>query len=738
VRALGVGVTGSALYGAHRYMLATSPNYAKRLHGAALKFEQYSPMHLGRTFAASERFSSYLPSKLVFTRGMLTNDDGTLNEVGQTFDRQFSAAGHKFDFLNEVTEDNPLVFEGRRRAGSGSLQLQGRGIDIETRFVPSEGRLAGTAARLDQALVNHPIRRSQAQSSVKQAWGDFQAVRRSQRISNASPWSEVASAEKLYRPFYTQGHVADPADELFSQARNAWTRLRVEGLEATERTQRLFAEAGFGLKAGTWNKAAHLPFVGEGGMLNQMLTKRVAPLVLAATALGWLDYKLGHPSNKIVDLGLKANVLRADLTDMVPGARGVTDFYDKVTPGSQYGPLALPLAGAFFGGVYHYGKLLGGKYADEAARTLGARILPEMKGLRNFTAKGGKLVSVEGASAIWKSLGAPGKGAAIGLAAMALFVPGMLGSRKSGADLRDIYSGSEPIPIRSGRWWEVGSTPYEGGRIKEWRPHWSVLRKSHAEDISLYGSEKDKWKHNPILHPLKYARDPYWLEKQHYYDRPYPVASPAFSNVPLIGPLLAATVGKLVKPPVRMHEENWNGEDYTLYSTRLEPKGPGAVAPPRPEDEFTLRHALKQEVGILAEYTGLYGFIASSAYQAIFPGVNQGKDVYFQGSRQMDNFSRRYYERELGAGIAPSPSMKEHFGYTEPFRRFVQREDFSPQANPLRNQMPGWLPGADYLTNFQIGDPFTKVDEGYARLPGAGYEALHPELKGLKPEDYPG
>jgi hypothetical protein len=29
------------------------------------------------------------------------------------------------------------------------------------------------------------------------------------------------------------------------------------------------------------------------------------------------------------------------------------------------------------------------------------------------------------------------------------------------------------------------------------------------------------------------------------------------------------------------------------------------------------------------------------------------------------------------------------------------------------------------------------VDEGYARLPGAGYEALHPELQGLNPEDYP-
>ena len=33
--------------------------------------------------------------------------------------------------------------------------------------------------------------------------------------------------------------------------------------------------------------------------------------------------------------------------------------------------------------------------------------------------------------------------------------------------------------------------------------------------------------------------------------------------------------------------------------------------------------------------------------------------------------------------------------------------------------------------------PTPRVDEGYARLPGAGYEAIHPELKGLDPEDYP-
>ena len=113
------------------------------------------------------------------------------------------------------------------------------------------------------------------------------------------------------------------------------------------------------------------------------------------------------------------------------------------------------------------------------------------------------------------------------------------------------------------------------------------------------------------------------------------------------------------------------------------------------------------------------------------------REVFYQGSRQMTNVSRRYYERELGAGLGPSPSMKEHFGYSEPLRRFIQRESFEPQANEIPNNMPSWLPGDDYMTNFKVGDPFVRIDDGYARLPGAGYEALHPELKGLNAEDYP-
>jgi hypothetical protein len=124
-------------------------------------------------------------------------------------------------------------------------------------------------------------------------------------------------------------------------------------------------------------------------------------------------------------------------------------------------------------------------------------------------------------------------------------------------------------------------------------------------------------------------------------------------------------------------------------------------------------------------------------FNSLYPDQSKGKDVYLQGSRQMDSLTRQYYERNLGAGMFVSPETENGLvGYSEPLRRFIQHEGFTPQVNEIQNTMPSWIPGEDHLINFQKGDPYTKIDEGYARLPGAGYAALHPELEGVDPEDY--
>ena len=167
-----------------------------------------------------------------------------------------------------------------------------------------------------------------------------------------------------------------------------------------------------------------------------------------------------------------------------------------------------------------------------------------------------------------------------------------------------------------------------------------------------------------------------------------------------------------------MHEEQWDGTEYSLYSNRLNPRGPEALPPPTPKDEFGLGRALSQEVKMAEEYTGLFGFVFKSFKNAIFPDRNKGKEVFYQGSRQMDSTSRRYYEKELGAGYAPSPGMEEMFGYTEPIRRFIQREGFEPQANEIPNT---WSPPPPPPPSVL---PHTKYSAHARRQPLAHFSAL--------------
>src|SRR5579864_7043611 len=58
-----------------------------------------------------------------------------------------------------------------------------------------------------------------------------------------------------------------------------------------------------------------------------------------------------------------------------------------------------------------------------------------------------------------------------------------------------------------------------------------------------------------------------------------------------------------------------------------------------------------------------------SVFNSVYPDQSKGKDVYLQGSRQMDSLSRQYYERNLGAGMFVSPETENGLvGYSEPLR----------------------------------------------------------------------
>lgn len=667
-------------YGAFRYYTRNHPQSAVKVFSA---IEKRFPRQTLNYFGFSQFASSFLPKKLDIGKDLLLNA-GNLTQLGEHFQKLL---GQDLNLAELAV--NGLHFE---QSGKSPYMRLAEKPEYSVRFLGYDpdvqkggSRWAGASSRWkapldepDKYLPKPGIGETAAQR-WKSSW--------KQHVLSQTPINPKYGIEAEGLRF--QPVFAEQEGHLFANLRQ---KAGISALELAEQPQKLFARIGLGLKSGSWNSA--------GGLVGNLLLKRALPIAAGLGALDYADYLTGHRlSTSILGLAPKANIARAELTDRLPGARKVTKWYEHHVPGAQWGPIALPLTGMVTGELIEMGyeALSGIKLAGKA---------------RKFGMKAGLL-------------------------AMIPFIPGMLGSRKTASELRDIYSGDDPIPVRSGRWWWLNQTPWKGGRITGYRPHWYARMKSRPERVALYGSEEEYWRHHPILHPLKWLRNPYQLEEATSKSRPYPMSSPAFSNIPLIGPLLAATIGRLVKPPRRMHEAEWDGKDYTLFSPRVEPRGPNGLAPAAPKEEFGLADVFNRETEQAAEFTGLSGFLAKTFLNKARNNNGFGKTVYYEGSRQLTSWSRKYYDEQVGAGMGPDIGLDSTAEYSEPFRRFVQRDLKTLQANEIPNQMPHWLPGNDYMTDFRTGDPYTKVDSGASRLPGPGYEALHPELKDVPFEQYP-
>lgn len=118
-------------------------------------------------------------------------------------------------------------------------------------------------------------------------------------------------------------------------------------------------------------------------------------------------------------------------------------------------------------------------------------------------------------------------------------------------------------PVRKGRFWMLSRGAYTGGKIEYWQPN--SYRMSMGEwqyTDTMYGEGgQEYWSHSWLptprypLAPLNRILDPYWFERKHYHDRPYPVTGDFFeSNTPW-GVVLNPTIGQLIKPNIQMHRD---------------------------------------------------------------------------------------------------------------------------------------------------------------------------------------
>ncbi len=310
-----------------------------------------------------------------------------------------------------------------------------------------------------------------------------------------------------------------------------------------------------------------------------------------------------------------------------------------------------------------------------------------------------------------------------------LVTGGLFGSMETADDLRAQFRGEKLVSVGKSRWWEMGSTQYEGSHTEYFRPHWYSLMKNRVRERGIWGEDEDR------ISPIgKFMRKnfTYELERRNYYDRPYPITSAAFADVPIIGGILSSTIGRLIKPPRIMHPGEWIKEgsgglefasQYRGY--RNEPAySLGAKGPGVPSSPFSTRNQLSFMNYQFRELEGLTGFVKNVLSDKIV-----GTSDYYTDQPQiadaglMTSHRLRFWELGLG-GLAGTNELLRRV--LPSYRSEIERH------NPIANSMPGWLPG-----KFHYGDPYRVSEWGEALLPGAGYSGLHPELRGVDPEDYP-
>ena len=426
---------------------------------------------------------------------------------------------------------------------------------------------------------------------------------------------------------------------------------------------------------------------------------------------------------------------------------------------------------------------------------------------------------------------------------MAQYISGDYRPYQSYEERLDYYQNGKD-PIRAGRYWVWGSSnEFRGSSISYWEDNSLKLAKSDYKTEGIYGGYFNKWMHSPIptlsnpLSPLIYALNPYWLEEMHSEDRPYLESGPLFESNTLQGLILNPTLGEIIKPKKKYHEDRmWFGRDvkavmyhmnqqiqeqsqdtrYLIFQNgrlgvydftafdhpttneyvqsgdqQYAPQAPmyasaadyvkyinpdGTVNPEvaslQPVTSGTgsaisaMNNAIysgsspytnpngmyiQQRVrrgrpkGSLEEIlnnadlynnlmnsnggrdyldelqttsrllTGIYGYIGSSVF-----GRDESKFIANAGD--IDSFTRQFWDAGVGGLGGETAEIGRRF-----LPEFSRRRRVNPLMNDAAEKYP-WLP-----EKFYTGDLMTKIINGEARLPGAGYEAinqLHPDQFG--------
>lgn len=259
-------------------------------------------------------------------------------------------------------------------------------------------------------------------------------------------------------------------------------------------------------------------------------------------------------------------------------------------------------------------------------------------------------------------------------------------------EMRKVYFEGKEVRINKNRFWFTsGRQSAEGEEFGQFRP--SLLYLAMNRDEGIWDNKFERFAREDFL-PTKILAtmiDPYAEERHAYekYGAIYPKTGQMFKDIPVIGELLSATIGQILKPTQYVNEDDWRVGENLMINPRYnaEKDSPDMMFMEFQEDtnvfERIIRAGFKAKED-LKSFAGLPGYMFGLGEKILFGSTTpyQNDIVLSSIDKDMDNTSK-LTNLQLG----------DFFGTTEPIRRLLDSDRFGEIViNPSEQHTPDWLP----------------------------------------------
>lgn len=287
-------------------------------------------------------------------------------------------------------------------------------------------------------------------------------------------------------------------------------------------------------------------------------------------------------------------------------------------------------------------------------------------------------------------------------------------------EMKDEYFHGKAIRVNKNRFWHsAGRQSIAGEEFDQYRPHvlYTLMNPTtgvRAMDNGYFGKWQKFFRKDflPTKYPW-YLIDPYREERIAYkkYGAVYPVTERLFKDIPVVGDLLSATLGELIKPTQYIDKESWlvDGQYIKNPNYREGSDTPKYMKITKTEGLHGILPGIFGGIEDLKTFAGLKGYATTKTFEFLFGKSHPYEKTITLASISDDISYASEYNKYSPGGLLNA---------TEPIRRFLDEHNSlgTTIMNPTRQNLPYWMPeyfkkGRNPAMTYNFGSYITNTED---------------------------